>query len=109
MISHPTLPRRALTSALAAASEAVGFFAVAQPVDEGTELPHVPHPPRHHHLLLDDVGLRKVGPSLQEKGSQLSESLDPSVGVTLQTGRWERAVLLSPSLTANHLRPAFQQ
>lgn len=78
MISHPAQPKRALTLALAAASEAVGFFAVAQPVDEGTELPHVPHPPRHHHLLLDDVGLRKVGPSLQERGSQLSESPDPS-------------------------------
>lgn len=70
MISHLALQRRALTSALAAASEAVGLFAEAQPVDEGTELPHVPHPPRHHHLLLDDVSLRKVGPSLQDEGAQ---------------------------------------
>lgn len=69
-VSHLTPPRRALTSALAAASEAVCFFAVAQPVDEGTELPHVPHPPRHHHLLLDHVGLRKVGPSLQGQDTQ---------------------------------------
>lgn len=109
MISHLPLPRRALTSALAVASEAVGFFAIAQPVDEGAELPHVPHPPRHHHLLLDDVSLRKVGPSLQEKGTRLSESLEPSVEVTLQTGRWERAVLHAPSPTGNRLRPGFQQ
>lgn len=57
----------ALTSALAAAPEAVGVFAVAQPVDEGPQLPHVPHPARHHHLLLDDVGLRKVRPPLREE------------------------------------------
>lgn len=52
------------TFALAAASEAVGFFAVAESVDEGAQLPHVPHPPCHHHLLLDDVSLRKVRPPL---------------------------------------------
>lgn len=52
------------TLALVAASEAVGFFAVAEPVDEGAQLPHVPHSPCHHHLLLDDVSLRKVRPSL---------------------------------------------
>lgn len=56
-----------LTSVLVAASEAVGFFAVAEPVDERAQLPHVPHPPRHHHLLLDDVSLRKVRPSLWQK------------------------------------------
>lgn len=53
-----------LTSVLLATPEAVGFFAEAQPVDVRAQLPHVPHPPRHHHLLLDDVGLRKVSPSL---------------------------------------------
>lgn len=52
------------TSVLVAASEAVGFFAVAESVDERAQLPHVPHPPCHHHLLLDDVSLRKVRPSL---------------------------------------------
>lgn len=52
------------TLALAATSEAVGFSAVTEPVNEGAQLPHVPHPPRHHHLLLDDVRLRKVCPSL---------------------------------------------
>lgn len=52
------------TLALAAASEAVSFSAVTEPVNERAQLPHVPHPPRHHHLLLDDVRLRKVRPSL---------------------------------------------
>lgn len=52
------------TSALVAASEAVGFFAIAEPVDEWAQLPHVPHPPCHHHLLLNDVSLGKVRPSL---------------------------------------------
>lgn len=56
-----------LTSALVAASQAVGFFAVAEPVDEGSQLPHAPHPPCHHHLLLNDVGLRKVRPSLSQR------------------------------------------
>lgn len=50
-----------LTSAcVASAFEAVGVFAVAEPVDEGPQLSHVPHPPRHHHLLLDDVGLGQI-------------------------------------------------
>lgn len=52
------------TSALVVASEAIGFFAIAEPMDEWAQLPHVPHPPRHRHLLLDDVSLRKVRPSL---------------------------------------------
>lgn len=52
------------TSVWVAASEAVGFFAVAESVDEGAKLPHVPHPPCNHHLLLDDVCLRKVCSSL---------------------------------------------
>lgn len=60
------------TSTLAAAPEAVGFFAVAESVDERAQLPHVPHPPRHHHLLLDDVRLRKVRPSL-DIGQQLPQ------------------------------------
>lgn len=49
---------------LAASSEAVRLPAVTHPVYEGSQLPHVPHSPRHHHLLLDDVGLGKVCPSL---------------------------------------------
>lgn len=52
---------------LAAASKAVGFFAVAEPVDEWAQLPQVPDPPRNHHLLLDDVSLRKVCPSLWQR------------------------------------------
>lgn len=67
----------ALTSTLVAASEAVGFFAVAEPVDEWAQLPHVPHPPRHHHLLLDDVSLGKVRPSLWQ--GDTNESLSRSV------------------------------
>lgn len=82
---------------MAAAPEAEGVFAVAQPVDEGPELPHVPHPPRHHHLLLDDVRLRKVRPPLQEEGAPTGES--PTVGAPQQTA----------ALTANHLRPCSQQ
>lgn len=74
-------------------------------MDEGTELPHVPHPPRHHHLLLDDVSLRKVGPPLpgekKKQKKKLSESLDPSVDEGhCRRDRWEHAV--PPSLTANH-------
>lgn len=91
-----------LTSALAATSEAVGFFAVAEPVDEGSQLPHVPNPPCHHHLLVDDVGLRKVCSSLWERNQLLihlhtcatNESPCPSAGEVLQTGmKWEHAVL----------------
>ena len=63
-----------LTPALVAASEAVGFFAVAEPVDEGAQRSHVPHPACHHHLLLDDVGLRKVRPSLWERDANESLS-----------------------------------
>lgn len=72
----------ALTPVLVAASEAVGFFAIAESVDEGAQLPHVPHPPCHHHLLLDDVSLWKVRPSLWQKDT--NESLIRSVGGTLQ-------------------------
>lgn len=57
-----------LTSAcVASAFEAVGVFAVAEPVDEGPQRSHVPHPPRHHHLLLDDVGLGQIRPLLLER------------------------------------------
>lgn len=56
-----------LTSALVAASEAEGFFAIAELVDEGAQLPHIPHSPRHNHLLVDDVSLRKVCPSLWQR------------------------------------------
>lgn len=64
---HLTQRGNCLLTVLLATSEAVGFFAEAQPVDKGTQLPHVLHPPCHHHVLLDDVGLRKVSPSLSRR------------------------------------------
>lgn len=73
---------RALTSVQVAASEAVGFFAVAESVDEGAQLPHVPHPPCHHHLLLDDVGLGKVRPSLWRANTNESPSRSVCAGIT---------------------------
>ena len=59
--------RAVLTSVRVATPEAIGLFAIAESVDEGPQLPHVPHPPCHHHLLLDDVRMRQVCPSLWEK------------------------------------------
>lgn len=54
-----------LTSASVAALQPVSLFAIAQPVDEGAELAHVLHPAGYHHLLLNQVRLRQVRPSLQ--------------------------------------------
>jgi len=52
------------SSVRVAASQAIGLFAIAESVDEGPQLPHVPHPACHHHLLLNDVRMRQVRPSL---------------------------------------------
>lgn len=53
-----------LNTSVTAASKAVGLFAEAQSVNEWPKLSHTPHPSCHHHLLMDNVGLRKVCPSL---------------------------------------------
>lgn len=88
-----------LTLALAATSEAVGFSAVTEPVNVGAQLPHVPHPPRHHHLLLDDVRLRKVRPSLWQRDT--NESLDWSVCGRNAANR--KVGTHRPSLSDSHL------
>lgn len=54
-----------LTSAGDAAVQAVRVLPIAQAIDEGPQLTHVVHPARHHHLLVDDVGLRQVRSLLQ--------------------------------------------
>lgn len=48
------------------AVEAVRVLPVAQAVDKRSQLMHVVHFARHHHLLMDDVGLRQVRPFLQK-------------------------------------------
>lgn len=50
--------------------EAVRVFSVAQAVDEGSQLTHVVHFSSHHHLFMDDVGLRQVGSLLRETEQQ---------------------------------------
>lgn len=47
------------------AAQAVGVFPVAQVVDEGSQLTHVVHFSSHHHLFMDDVGLRQICSLLQ--------------------------------------------
>lgn len=49
-----------------AAGQAVRVPSVAQAVDEGSQLAHVVHFSSHHHLFVDDVGLRQVRSLLQE-------------------------------------------
>lgn len=58
-----------LTSLATTASQPVGFFSVTEPVDEGSQLTHVPNASRHHHLLLNDVGLGQIHPPLQKNKS----------------------------------------
>lgn len=60
------LAPKVLTSAGDAAVQAVRVLPVAQAVDEGSQLTHVVHFAGHHHLLVDDVGLRQVRALLQE-------------------------------------------
>lgn len=54
-----------LTSLEDTAAQAVGVFALAQAVDEGSQLTHVVHFSSHHHLFMDDVGLRQICSLLQ--------------------------------------------
>lgn len=51
-------------------SQSVGVLPVAQVVDEGTQSLLVTDMFRHHHLLLDDVRLWEVGPSLRSGGRE---------------------------------------
>lgn len=55
-----TILRRAFINASpgGTALQSVGVLAVAQSVDEGSKLAHVSNAACHHHLLLDEVGLR---------------------------------------------------
>lgn len=46
--------------------QTVRVLSVAQAVDEGSQLTHVVHFSSHHHLFMDDVGLRQVCSLLQE-------------------------------------------
>lgn len=54
-----------LTSLGDTAAQAVGVLALAQAVDEGSQLTHVVHFSSHHHLFMDDVGLRQICSLLQ--------------------------------------------
>lgn len=49
-----------------AAVQAVRVLPVAQAIDERSQLTHVVHFAGHHHLFMDDVGLRQVCALLQE-------------------------------------------
>lgn len=62
---RPTRTTATLTSVGHAAAQAVRVLPVAQAVDERSQLMHVVHFSRHHHLFMDDVGLRQVCPLLQ--------------------------------------------
>ena len=59
-----------LTSPGGPAPQPVGVLPVAQVVDEGAQGLLVADVLRDHHLLLDDVGLREVGPPLQSTRPQ---------------------------------------
>lgn len=48
-----------------AAAQAVGVLPVAHLVDEGSQLTQVVHLSSHHHLFMDDVGLRQICSLLQ--------------------------------------------
>lgn len=62
-VAVPGLPL--LDASLAAtASQSVSFFSVTEPVDEGSQLTHVPDAPCHRHLFLNDVGLGQIHPPL---------------------------------------------
>lgn len=57
-----------------ATAQAVRVLSVAQAVDEGSQLTHVVHFSSHHHLLVDDVGLRQVRSLLQGRGVGMKNS-----------------------------------
>ena len=59
------MPLPTLTTAGDTAAQAVGVLPLAQLVDEGSQLMHVVHFSSHHHLFMDDVGLRQVRSLLQ--------------------------------------------
>lgn len=59
-----------LTSVGGTAAQTVGVFPVAQVVDEGSQLTHVVHFSSHHHLFVDDVGLRQICALLQGTHTQ---------------------------------------
>lgn len=48
------------------AVQTVRVLSIAQAVDEGSQLTHIVHFSSHHHLFVDDVGLRQVCSLLQE-------------------------------------------
>lgn len=61
---------RPLTPPGGPAPQPVGVLPTAQVVDEGAQGLLVADVLRHHHLLLDDVRLREVGPSLRRQQPQ---------------------------------------
>jgi hypothetical protein len=84
-----------LTSNCFPALQFVGLLVVTQSVDEEAQVVHVLDAVGDHHVLMDKVGLRQVGPGLWEKRCDmelsqcaLSERQTKLFGVLLKQDLW---------------------